>query len=240
MCGIMTDAIGFTMALVALRSGTTVERGWVPLLQTCSATVAVVSAPAATDDGGVTRPRERERYTWCGASRRFLGGCARMLGTKVASLVNFARERGAHGGPSVRQVGAGGGTTREMEEGGPAPALSLFTPLEYAKAFDSLQEGVTFFKYSKKRECQEERVFNMRFHDKECNRPRALSFMNYPHVSPPPSPFPLLSLSLSITRVKKIIASRLTRRIAFFAYRSESPRSSLSSARWRGRDLGFE
>ncbi|UPR01092.1 hypothetical protein HOP50_06g44130 [Chloropicon primus] len=42
---------------------------------------------------------------------------------------------------------------------------SLFTPLEYAKAFDALQDGARLLKYSKKEERAEHRVFNMRFHD---------------------------------------------------------------------------
>jgi hypothetical protein len=48
---------------------------------------------------------------------------------------------------------------------------SLFSPLEYAKAFDALQHGVKLKKYSKNSAAEQERVFSMHFHhEEEANR----------------------------------------------------------------------
>ena len=42
---------------------------------------------------------------------------------------------------------------------------SLFAPIEYAKAFDDLQNGVRLLKYSKSSESGQPRIFSMKFHE---------------------------------------------------------------------------
>ena len=56
---------------------------------------------------------------------------------------------------------------------GAAGLGGLFTPLEYAKAFDALQDGARLLKYCKGSSRAEVRVFNVRFHE-EGGRPFGL------------------------------------------------------------------
>ena len=53
---------------------------------------------------------------------------------------------------------------------------SLFSPLEYAKAFDALQHGVKLKKYSKNSAQEQERVFSMHFHHEEESHRFALKY----------------------------------------------------------------